>query len=71
MTDQNDLSRLDELEARQAFQDDTIASLNQALIDQEKRLTRLEKMLDLIIERVRQSEPDIATSSEEPPPPHY
>lgn len=71
MNEHTEPSRLDELEARQAFQDDTIASLNQALIEQEKRLTRLEKMLDLIIERVRQSEPDAAFSSEEPPPPHY
>lgn len=71
MTQPSDLSRLDELEARQAFQDETVASLNEALVNQQQRIAQLEKMLELMIERYRQPESDIAFPSEEPPPPHY
>lgn len=71
MTQRSDLSRLDELEARQAFQDEAVASLNEALVNQQQRIAQLEKVLELTIERYRQSETDIAFPSEEPPPPHY
>lgn len=71
MTQPSDLSRLDELEARQAFQDEAVASLNEALVNQQQRIAQLEKMLELMIERYRQPESDIALPSEEPPPPHY
>ncbi|TNF85764.1 MAG: SlyX family protein [Gammaproteobacteria bacterium] len=71
MSDGTDKSRLDELESRQAFQEDTIASLNEALVAQQQRIAYLEKMLELLIERYREAMPDIAAPAEEPPPPHY
>ena len=67
----NDAARLNELESRQAFQEDTIASLNQALVAQQQRIAYLEKMLELLIERYRDIAPDAALPVEEPPPPHY
>lgn len=66
-----DLDRLDELESRQAFQDDTIASLNEELVSQQQRMAHLEKMLEMMVERFRQSVSDIDLPSDEPPPPHY
>ena len=67
----NDGERLDELESRQAFQDDTIASLNEALIAQQQRISHLEKMVELLVERYRELAPDAVAPEEEPPPPHY
>ena len=63
--------RLDELESRQAFQEDSIASLNEALVAQQQRITYLEKMLELVIERYREGLADAGPVEEEPPPPHY
>ncbi len=63
--------RLEELESRQAFQEDTIAHLNEALVAQQQRIAYLEKMLELLIERYREVMPDSAPPGEEPPPPHY
>ena len=71
MSDGTDRSRLDELESRQVFQEDTIASLNEALVAQQQRIAYLEKMVDLLIERYREVMPDTAAPGEEPPPPHY
>ncbi|MEM8768538.1 MAG: SlyX family protein [Pseudomonadota bacterium] len=64
-------ARIVELESRQAFQEDALSSLHDALVAQQQRIDQLEKMQTLIIERYRQSDPDIRLPSEEPPPPHY
>jgi SlyX protein len=71
MNERTDLNRIDELESRQAFQEDTIAGLNEALVSQQRRIVYLEKMLDLVIERFRETNPDLSLPAEEPPPPHY
>ena len=70
MNERTDLSRLDDLESRQAFQDDSIARLTEALVSQELRIAQLEKMLAYLVERLRGSEQDISISPDEPPP-HY
>ncbi len=66
-----DVRRLDELESRQAFQENTIAALNEALVAHQQRIAYLEKMLELLIERYRQAVPETVPEGEEPPPPHY
>ncbi len=71
MSERTDLSRLDDLESRQAFQDDTIASLNEALVAQQQRIVHLEKLVGLMIERFREEMPDVSLPEEVPPPPHY
>ena len=71
MSERTDLSRLDDLESRQAFQDDTIAGLNEALVAQQQRIVHLEKLVGLMIERFREEMPDVSLPEEEPPPPHY
>jgi len=70
MNERTDLDRIDELESRQAFQDDTIAGLNAALIAQQQRIAHLEKMLDLVIDRFREANQDMSLPANEPPP-HY
>ncbi len=66
-----DHERLDDLESRQAFSEDSIASLNDALVAQQQRIAALEKMLALVIERYREGMADAGPQGEEPPPPHY
>jgi len=67
----DDDQKLAELESRQAFQEDTLASLNEALVAQQQRIAYLEKMLELLIERYRENMPESMSPVEEPPPPHY
>jgi len=64
-------TRMNDLESRLAFQDDTLVSLNQALVNQQQRIAHLEKSLAWVLDQIRQSEPDIELPAEEPPPPHY
>lgn len=63
--------RIDELETRLTFQDDTIATLNEALVMQQQRIAQLEKLVGLVVERIRESEPEMDLPGEEDPPPHY
>ena len=63
--------RIDELESRLSFQDDTITSLNDALVRQQQRIAQLEKSLELLIDRSGDNLDDAPTYGEEPPPPHY
>ena len=65
-------ARLVELEMRLAFQDQTIATLNEAVVEQSRALDELGRRLqhaldDLARMRTLQS----ADPAEEPPPPHY
>ncbi len=62
----NDESRLEALEGKLAFQEDTLRELSDALIAQQARLDRLEAWIRMMAE---QSGDDDA--SPEPPPPHY
>ena len=60
--------RLNDLETRLAFQDDSLAKLSDALIGQQQRILQLEKTLELVIGQLndlRQTDP------EDEPPPHY
>ena len=65
----SDAERIDELEARILFQEDTIARLNDALVDQQKRITDVETLLKLAIEQIRKGSDDMP--EDEAPPPHY
>jgi len=66
------LNKLETLETRQAFQEDTIESLNNVIIQQQKDIERLELKVGILQERVKQStEQQVENAVEEPPPPHY
>lgn len=66
------LERLEYLESRVAFQDDTIEQLNQELAEQQKLQEKMRRQLDAIINKLREAAPSqIASQAEETPPPHY
>lgn len=66
------VNRMDELETRLAFQDDTIQALNDVVSRQELELERLQRALELLARR----QADLAASmpgetEDDQPPPHY
>ncbi len=67
-----DQKRIEALETKLTFQEETIQALNDALIQQQARIDHLEAMLKLVNERALTT-PDEAQneSAPEPPPPHY
>ena len=67
----NDLTtRLEALETRIAFQDQTIEELNATITAQWRQIDLLTRKLEIVEEQVR-SGAQIADPSTEPPPPHY
>ncbi|MBN7819151.1 SlyX family protein [Bowmanella yangjiangensis] len=66
------LQSIEDLQTKVAFQDDTIEKLNQALADQQKQLDALQFQMKHVVDRLRQQQvSNIASESEETPPPHY
>ena len=65
-------ARIDALEMRLTFQDETIEDLNKAVVEQWKQIEALTRRLNRLDERMEVSEQraDLA-GLPEPPPPHY
>lgn len=63
-------ARIDALETRIAYQDQTIEDLNSALTEQWKTIDLLTRKLAMLEEQVR-SGSFIADPASEKPPPHY
>ena len=65
-------SRIEALEVRVAYQDKVIEDLNQAVIDQWKKIDALRRQLAEVLDRVEVVEDGAAgPRAPEPPPPHY
>ncbi|NQD80364.1 hypothetical protein HP436_09245 [Pseudomonas sp. CrR14] len=62
--------RIVELESRQAFQDDTIQSLNDALIGQQKLIERLQRQVQALAKRQDETS-QFGIAQDDAPPPHY
>ncbi|NBJ09787.1 SlyX family protein [Microvirga arsenatis] len=73
MTDPDSLSsRIEALEVRVAYQDKVIDELNQAVIDQWKKIDALRRHLAEVLDRVQEVEDSAGSpAAPEPPPPHY
>jgi len=73
MTDPDSLSsRIEALEVRVAYQDKVIDELNQAVIDQWKKIDALRRHLAEVLNRVQEVEDSAGSpAAPEPPPPHY
>lgn len=66
------LQRIDELEMKVAFQENTIEKLNQSLIEQQFILEKMQIQLRYLAQKLKDMQPsNIATQAEETPPPHY
>ncbi|MDB6051066.1 MULTISPECIES: SlyX family protein [unclassified Pseudomonas] len=63
--------RINELESRQAFQDDTIQSLNDVLVSQQRVVERLQLQMAALLKRQEEMGSQFDTFEEDAPPPHY
>ena len=70
MTDEHFGERLERLESRIAFQDQTIEDLNAVITEQWTVIEQLRRKLEVMEEQVR-SGSFIADPANEKPPPHY
>ena len=66
----NDDERI-EIETRLVFQEDTIAKLNDALVDQQRQLDQMRDTLARLIELVERREEPEEFKVEQERPPHY
>ncbi|PSW04836.1 SlyX family protein [Photobacterium lipolyticum] len=65
-------AQIDELEMKQAFQEQTIDELNQALTDQQFQFDKMQVQLKFLVGKVKGFQgSNMAEESEETPPPHY
>lgn len=63
--------RINELESRLAFQDDTIQALNDVLVAQQRVLERLQLQIAALAKRQEDANTQFGLSEDESPPPHY
>lgn len=65
-------AQVDELEMKQAFQEQTIDELNQALTQQQFVIDKMQTQMQFLVGKVKGIAPsNMASESEETPPPHY
>ncbi len=63
--------RVNELESRLAFQDDTLQALNDVLVQQQRVVDRLQLQMAAMLKRHEELVGQFESSEEEAPPPHY
>lgn len=69
---ENILTHLTELETKITFQEQTIEELNQALVDQQFALDKMQQQVRHLAEKLQGVQgSNIASQVEETPPPHY
>ncbi|WP_233113846.1 SlyX family protein [Aggregatibacter actinomycetemcomitans] len=69
---QNLAQRITELEMKATFQETTIEELNQALVEQQLILDKIQLQLRYLANKIQDMQPsNIASQAEETPPPHY
>ena len=64
-------SRIMELESRLAFQDDTIQALSDELVEQNRRIERMQLQLTVLARRQEELGGQASIREDEAPPPHY
>lgn len=70
MSDES-VARLDALEIRVAYQDETIEELNGALAAQWQEIEKLRRELSRLEAEMREAAEGAVDGGPEPPPPHY
>ncbi|MBD7977951.1 MULTISPECIES: SlyX family protein [Pseudomonas] len=64
-------ARIADLETRLAFQDDTIQSLNDELVQQQRVLERLQIQVMALSRRQEELQGQFGIDQDDVPPPHY
>lgn len=65
-------NRVMELEAKIAFQDDIIETLNDELRTHQKHLAKMQRQLELLAQKIKEGgDSGLMPQHQEPPPPHY
>lgn len=62
-------ARMADLETRQAFQDDTLHTLNDVIVQQQQHIEQLKRQLEHLQQRIHE-QPELTEIINEPPP-HY
>ena len=70
MAEQDTAARIEDLETKLTFQEDTIQKLNDVIITCQTRVDEPDAMIRMLMEQVRTAEP-IIKPDDEAPPPHY
>ena len=70
MTEQDIANRIEDLETKLTFQEDTIQKLNDVIVTCQTRVDEHDAMIRMLTEQVRTAE-HIINPEDEPPPPHY
>jgi len=70
MSEKNMRERIDALESRLMYQDETIEQLNQAITAQWKQIDALTRQIAALAERLQETDADPPAQSNERPP-HY
>lgn len=66
------LSRIEALEVRAAYQDQTVEDLNETITAQWREIDRLKRLIERLEDQVREAEARSGgPQAPEPPPPHY
>lgn len=64
--------RLEDLEIKAAFQEQTIDDLNEALSQQQLLITKMQDQMKYVVGKVKNMDTsNMADAAEETPPPHY
>jgi SlyX protein len=64
-------ARMNDLECRLAFQDDTIQSLNDVVVSQQRQIDRLQQQMVALVKRQEEQPSQFALEDNHTPPPHY
>ncbi|GAA3940034.1 SlyX family protein [Litoribacillus peritrichatus] len=64
-------SKIEDLEIRLAFQEDTLETLNQVIIDQQKEIDKLNSYVRILKDKITSVENTSTSPEKEAPPPHY
>ena len=70
MAEQDIAARIEDLETKLTFQEDTIQKLNDVIVTCQTRVDEHDAMIRMLMEQVRTAE-HIINPEGEPPPPHY
>ncbi|MBS3799298.1 MULTISPECIES: SlyX family protein [unclassified Pseudoalteromonas] len=65
-------ARIESLEAKVAFQDETIDILNEELKAHQQQMAKMRRQMELLGEKFREVQSgSVMPQEQEPPPPHY